>query len=56
MEPINEHSEPTKESMAPPLGEAADEAKETANDDEVVTPAPVQCEVESMEMNQLLCN
>lgn len=52
MEPVNEHSEPTKElpsAMAPPLGEAVDEVKETANDDEVVTPATVQGEAESME-------
>ena len=41
MDPINEHSEPTKESMA-------DEAKETAND-EFATPAPVQGEAEQME-------
>ena len=44
MDPINEHSEPTKELPSA----MADEAKETAND-EFATPAPVQGEAEQME-------
>lgn len=58
MEPISEHSESTKElpsAMAPPLGEeAADEVKEPANDDEVVTPASAQDEAELMENEPVL--